>query len=334
MTPSIVNRQSSIVNRQSEIIMSFGELSLIKQFRANAPAHPWITVGPGQDCAILRWEQDRDVAFKIDQIIEGTHFEISGPNAVPPSRIGWKAMAKACSDIAATGFWPVAATVAINLRKGSSEQLAVEIYQGLIDCCARYQFGLAGGDVSVSENGLAIVVSLLGEGPKNGAWLRRGAQVGDALLVTGALGGSRASKHLRFMPRLDEARLIRKLVPDGIHACIDITDGLARDLRHICEESRCGALVYEDQIPISDDTLQFVNGPRGRNALDQALADGEDFELLLAVDPKAVQKLLDWPHATKITRIGEIQSADNGCALVKSNGQRHPLPDVGYEHRT
>ena len=312
-----------------------GELSLIKQFRAGAPTHPWITVGPGQDCAILRWPPDRDAAFKIDQIVEGTHFHLTGPEAAPASRVGWKAMAKACSDIAAVGFWPVAATAAVNLRQGTDERIAVEIYEGLTACCTHYQFGLAGGDISVSASGLAVVVSLLGEGPKDGAWLRRGAQAGDVLLVTGLLGGSRAGKHLHFLPRLEEARLIRQIIPAGVHACIDITDGLARDLRHICEESNCGARVDEDQIPLSGDTLQFATGKHGRDPLDQALGDGEDFELLLAVEPKAAEKLLqDWKHGTKLTRIGEIQSAADGCVLVKGNGQRRPMPDVGYEHRT
>src|SRR5208337_3341747 len=112
-----------------------GELSLIKQFRAGAPAHPWVAVGPGQDCAILRWPPDRDLAFKIDQLVEGAHFMLHGPEAAAPSRIGWKAMAKACSDIAAVGFWPVAATVAVNLRKGTDERLVMEIYGGLTACC-------------------------------------------------------------------------------------------------------------------------------------------------------------------------------------------------------
>jgi thiamine-monophosphate kinase len=310
------------------------ELSLIQHFRKHAPTHPWMQVGPGQDCAIVRWGADRDIAFKIDQVQEGTHFVLDGPDAATPSRIGWKAMAKTCSDIAATGFWPVAATVAINLRQGADEGLALEVYEGIRACCEHYSFALAGGDLATSANGLSVVVSLLGEGPRGGAWQRKGAQPGDVLLVTGALGGSRAGKHLHFMPRLNEAREIRRLAPSGVHACIDITDGLSRDLKHICDESACGAALFEDQIPVSDQTLQFATGKHGREPLAQALGDGEDFELLLAVDPACAKTLLEnWALQTPLTRIGEARPAADGRVLVSRDGAFRPMPDVGYEHR-
>jgi thiamine-monophosphate kinase len=310
-----------------------GELSLLEQFRAGAPGHPWLAVGPGQDCAILRWPSGRDMAFKIDQLVEGTHFTLTGPEAASPARIGWKAMAKACSDIAAAGFWPVAATVAVNLRKGTDERLALELYSGLAGCCKHYAFALAGGDLSVSEQGLALSVSLLGEGPQNGAWLRSGAQPGDILFCTGSLGGSRARKHLDFLPRLEEARQIRNLIPTGVHACIDITDGLSRDLRHICAESRCGAAIYAEQIPLSPDTGAFSTGKNARDPLAQALGDGEDFELLLAVEPAAAEILArEWHMETKLTCIGNIQEDAKGCLLIAHNGSSRPLPDIGYEH--
>ena len=299
------------------------ELSLIRKFRVSAPTHPYVIVGPGQDCAVLRWPGKRDLAIKIDQIVEGTHFLLKGREAASPKQIGWKAMAKACSDIAATGFWPVAATVAVNLPRGSGDALAKELHKGIVACCARYNFALAGGDISVSKQGLSLVVSLLGEGPKNGAWLRRGAKPGDELFVTGTLGGSRGGKHLVFEPRLDEARAIRKLVPRGVHACIDITDGLSRDLFHICEESRCGAEIFSERIPLS----------RGAD-VENALADGEDFELLLAVSPAAAKTVkARWKHKTRLTHIGRILPDRAGCRM-NTNGTIRALRNVGYEHRT
>ena len=307
-----------------------GELSLIKKSRAKAPRHPWIVTGPGHDCAILSWPARRGQAFKIDQVIEGTHFVLTGPGAATPLQAGWKAMAKACSDIAATGYWPVAATVAVNLRKNSDERIALGIYKGICSCCERYSIGLAGGDVSVSKNALSVAVSLLGEGPKKGAWLRSGARTGDVLLVTGTLGASRAGKHLKFQPRLEEARAIRRLIPEGVHACIDITDGLSRDLKHLCDESRCGAMIFVEQIPFSRAALCKS---KGRSALEQALGDGEDFELLLAVEPHAAKRLMSkWKGKVPITRIGNIQSSRNGRILVKRDGRQRNLPDIGYEH--
>lgn len=308
-----------------------GELSLLQKFRAESPAHPWIVVGPGQDCAIVRWPADRDQAFKIDQVVEGTHFVLSGPGAATPWQVGWKAMAKACSDIAAAGFWPVAATVAVNLRKGSDEKIALELFEGLSACCRRFSFGLAGGDLATSENGLSVIVSLLGEGPKGGAWLRSGAKPGDALLVTGALGGSvKSGKHLEFTPRLAEARTIRQICGDGVHSCIDITDGLSRDLHHLCDESKCGAILFEDKIPLACVTHKDL---QGTTCIVDALADGEDFELLMAVEPESAKQLLNvWSSPIALTQVGVIQGS--GCELLAADGTRKPLPDIGYEHRT
>lgn len=312
-----------------------GELELIRRFRAAAPGHPWLAVGPGQDCAVVNWPTDRDVAFKIDQVVEGAHFVLHGPGAATPREVGWKAMAKACSDIAAAGFWPVAATVAVNLRKGSDERLALEVYDGLVACCKKFSFALAGGDIAASENGLSVVVSLLGEGPKGGAWLRCGAKPGDALLVSGALGRSRETrKHLTFTPRLEEARLIRDICRDSVHACIDVTDGLSRDLRHLCDESACGAAVFADKIPHSEPRASASGGIES-DSIQHALADGEDFELLLAIAPAAAEQLLAaWKQPVPLTQIGAIQLLADGRVLVDASGNRIPMPDLGYEHRT
>ena len=312
-----------------------GELSLIKKFRAGAPTHPWITVGPGQDCAVLNWPADRDQAFKIDQVSEGTHFVLKGEGAATPYQVGWKAVAKACSDIAAAGCWPVAAMVAVNLRKGSDEKVALELYDGICACCRRFNFGLAGGDICVSENGLNVTVSLLGEGAKNSAWTRNGAQPGDILLVTGTLGGSlKSGRHLSFVPRLEQARRIKELAPGAVHACIDITDGLGRDLHHLCDESRCGAVVSGDTLPFTRQDGKDIKADTDLY-LRSALCDGEDFELLMAVDPGAVEQLLQrWNDPVALTRIGTILPEADGRWLQAKDGTRSALANVGYEHRT
>ncbi|MBI3827883.1 MAG: thiamine-phosphate kinase [Planctomycetes bacterium] len=321
-----------------------GELSLIRQFRRDPPGHPWLKVGPGQDCAILRWGEGRDLAFKIDQVVEGTHFLLDGPEASSPRRIGWKAMAKACSDIAAAGCWPVAAAVAVNLNRRLDDAWAEELHAGLAACCARFNFALAGGDITTSNGAVTVCVSLLGEGPADGAWLRNGAKPGDWLLVTGELGGSRGGKHLDFIPRLEEARRIRALLsgqkpgaasPEPrVHACIDITDGLARDAGHLCEESRCGVEIDEAALPVSAAANEAAQRD-GRGVLAHVLGDGEDFELLLAVEPQAAAALLkDWQEATPLRRVGTVLPEGAGRRLKHADGTVEPLPDVGYEHRT
>lgn len=322
-----------------------GERDLIQRFRAHAPTHPWVRVGPGQDCAILTWGAGRALAFKIDQVVEGTHFLLGVPQGATPLQVGWKAMAKACSDIAAAGCWPVAATAAVHLRRGLDEAWAEELYEGLCACCQRYRFALAGGDISSGsvEGGTAVVcVSLLGAGPARedgaveggGAWLRSGAQPGDALLVTGELGGSRTGKHLEFQPRLEEARAIRERAGAAVHACIDITDGLSRDAGHLCSESRCGVELEEAALPVSPAARTLARAD-GQRVLEHVLGDGEDFELLLAVEPGvALELVAAWRHPTPLRRIGTLLPPAAGRRLRRADGSSIPLPDLGWEHLT
>jgi len=314
------------------------ELDLLRAFRLDPPAHPWLKVGPGHDCAILSWEQGRDLAYKIDQIVEGTHFLLEGSEAAAPRRVGWKAVAKAASDIAATGFAPVAAVVAVNLRRNLSDAFALELHAGISACCRKYRIALAGGDLTASASAVSVCVSLLGQGAASSAWLRNGARPGDWLLVTGDLGGSRGGKHLDFEPRLAEAQALRTFDAQSpksfVHACIDITDGLARDVGHLCQESDCGVELDADALPIAAAAHEAAQRD-GRSVLDHVLGDGEDFELLLAVEPAAAARLqINWKHATKLTRIGTFLPASEGRVVKRSNGRTEPLPDVGYEHLT
>lgn len=303
------------------------ELSLIKKFRKHAPTHPWLRIGPGQDCAALTWEGSRELVYKIDQVQEGTHFLLRGKEAATPYQVGWKAMAKTCSDIAAAGAWPVAAMVAVNLKKGSDPKLAMELYGGITACCKKYKFALAGGDLATSANGLSVVVSLTGECPKAGMWTRSGGRPGDILFVTGALGGSRAKKHLDFQPRLDESKRIRAAAGSGVHACIDITDGLSRDLHHLCEESGVAALLWENLVPLSREARA------DKKPFERALRDGEDFELLLAVSPAAAKKLQKLKLRCGLTPIGFL-ARGAGISVFTREREFKRLADVGYEHRT
>lgn len=312
------------------------ELDLIRFFRQNPQGHPWLKVGPGHDCAILKWDADRDLAFKIDQIVEETHFVLAGLDAANPKEVGWKAVAKALSDIAAAGAEPVAATVAVHLRRGLGDLWARELHAGIAVCCEDYGLALAGGDITSGDGPASVCVSLIGHCPKDGAWTRGGAKPGDALLLTGQVGGSRgaAKKHLNFEPRIREARAIREAAGAGVHACIDVTDGLSRDAGHLCEESRCGVEIDAAALPIHADALAMEKAGQG-GALEHALGDGEDFELLLAVEPAAAERLLaGWKLATPLIRIGRVTEASAGRTLKRKGGAIEALPDRGYEHGT
>jgi len=158
--------------------------------------------------------------------------------------------------------------------------------------------------------------------------LRSGAKVGDWVMVTGPLGGSIAGHHLDFTPRVREALALHQAA--DLHAMIDLSDGLARDLHHICEESRCGAVLFAEAIPVTD-AAQGLAARDGRSPLDHALSDGEDFELAFTVSPTDGERLLrEQPvPGIVIARIGDIVE---GGYWLERGGTREPLQPRGYEH--
>ena len=170
-------------------------------------------------------------------------------------------------------------------------------------------------------------MTLLGEVQPPGPVLRSGARPGDWLLVTGPLGGSILGKHLDFMPRVAEASQLHQLTK--LHAMIDISDGLAGDLKHICAESKCGAVLHAESIPISPAVYVSRND---KQPLDNALTDGEDFELLFALAPDEAERLLQTQPISGITlsRVGEC-TREPGIFL-EEGGQLRPLELQGYEH--
>ena len=170
-------------------------------------------------------------------------------------------------------------------------------------------------------------VTVLGEPAGAGPVMRSGARPGDWVMVTGDFGGSLNGKHLTFQPRVREALQLLDTV--SLHAMIDVSDGLAGDLSHILEESRVGAILYEQAIPISEAAQHASDG---RAPLEHALTDGEDFELLFTVNPRNGQKLLDAPpFDVPVSHIGEIVPGD-GCQLQDPGGAHRPLPAMGWEH--
>jgi thiamine-monophosphate kinase len=205
--------------------------------------------------------------------------------------------------------------------------VAEELYLGLRAMADRFGTSIVGGDTNSWHGPLAISVTLLGEATGRGPVRRNGAQPGDRLLVTGPLGGSILGKHLTFTPRVIEAQSLHRLV--DLHALIDLSDGLAADLFHICAESGCGAVLDAEAIPISESALQMNDA---RTPLQHALADGEDFELLIAVSAEDAQKLMAEQPVAGITLYEIGHFVDEGLWLDKAAG-RQPLEPVGYVHR-
>ncbi len=256
-------------------------------------------------------------------LLDGSCFRLSEAG---PRRVGRKAMAVNLSDIAAMAGRPVAAVVSVGLPRQGGRALAEELYLGLREVADAFDTAIIGGDTNSWNGPLVINVTLLGEAVPPGPVRRSGAKPGDVLLTTGALGGSILGKHLDFTPRVREALALHAAV--GLHAMIDVSDGLAADVNHICEESSCGAVLRADAIPIAEAAFRIMDG---RSPLDHALSDGEDFELAFAVAPADAHHLLAHQPIPGITLSAIGEFVDQGLWLEEA-GQRRSLPPSGYIH--
>jgi thiamine-monophosphate kinase len=301
-----------------------GELAFIRWLRRRTGRHLQMLLGPGDDAAVVRTTPGRPCLLAADMILEGVHFDLS---AATPAQVGRKALAINLSDLAAMAARPVAALVSVALPRGRAAALATETLDGMQALAEEFHMSIVGGDTNSWDGPLVIDVSVLGEAGPNGPLLRSTAKPGDWILVTGTLGGSRAGKHLDFTPRVREALLLHEGY--HLHAMIDISDGLSTDLHHILEESRCGAELRADAIPISD---AAKNADDGRSPLEHALHDGEDFELLFTTPAEQAREILaDPPLRIPVSKIGKITS-ETGAWMVDNSGARHELLPHGWQH--
>ena len=300
------------------------EFAFIDWLRRRTPTAPGVLVGPGDDAAVLR-PPSRAQLITTDMLLDGSCFLLAEAG---PYRVGRKAMAVNLSDIAAMAGVPVAAVVSVGLPRDGGADLAQELDRGLRAEADAFGVALVGGDTNSWTGPLAISVTLLGEATERGPVLRSGARVGDWIMVTGPLGGSILGHHLDFTPRVREALRLHECA--DLHAMIDISDGLAKDLHHLCEESQCGAVLNAAAIPISAAAVELASRD-GRPALDHALSDGEDFELVFAVTPEEGERLLREQPVTGMTlyQIGEFIA--EGYWLERG-GVREALEPKGYEH--
>jgi thiamine-monophosphate kinase len=228
---------------------------------------------------------------------------------------------------------PSAALVTIALPRDFNPDFVEAIYTGLNVLARRHQVAIVGGETTTNPGGTLISVALLGWVPRGKGVLRSGAEAGDAIFVTGELGGSLAGKHLEFEPRLAEARWLAQEF--SLHAMLDISDGLAGDLRHILTASRVGAELLATAIPISREARRAAKAaPSTKPPLLAALTDGEDFELLFTVASRDAVTLLDaWKvqfPTLALTCIGKIKAGE-GITIRDQHGVR-PLTDHGYAH--
>ncbi|HMJ66073.1 MAG TPA: thiamine-phosphate kinase [Candidatus Binatia bacterium] len=306
------------------------ELELIERLSRNLPANDSLVVGAGDDCAVLDLGLgDRYILFKTDAVVEGIHFTPE----TPPEKIGHKALARCLSDIAAMAGTPTAALITLALPPKFNVERVEAIYKGMSALAQRYSVAIAGGETTTNPERILISVAVIGAVEKARCVRRSGGKAGDAIFVTGELGGSLSAKHLDFEPRLVEGQWLADNF--AVHAMIDLSDGLAGDLRHILRSSRVGAELLSQSIPISRAAkLQARNESSAKPPLLAALTDGEDFELLFTVASSDAVPLLDaWKKRfpdLKLTCIGKA-SETPGLTLRDKDGLRE-FGLRGYEH--
>ena len=306
------------------------EFELIRRLTKDLPSNDALLVGPGDDCAVLDIGLGEDrLLFKTDAVVEGVHFT----KDASPEKVGHKALARCLSDIAAMAGKPTAALVTIGLPLEHDPAYVEAIYSGIKSLSARFSLAIAGGETTTNPGQILISVAVIGLVPKKHTILRSGSKAGDALFVTGELGGSLAGKHLDFEPRLAEAQWLAQHFP--VHAMIDISDGLAGDLRHLMQASQLGAEILSRALPISRAAkLQAHSESSAKPPLLAALTDGEDFELLFTVPSNQAVPLLDawrkqFPNL-KLSCIGRMTS-EPGLRIRDKDGIR-TLNVGGYTH--
>jgi len=346
-------------------LRQLGEWGLIHRIQTSftSPKRSNVVLGLGDDAAVIRISSGKSLLLTTDLLVEGVDFELP---LCSYKQIGYKALAVNLSDIAAMGGLPRYFLVSLAIPSRTPVSSVDQLYRGMQGLAKQFKVALIGGDTSSSPQGFFLNLVVAGETEPSRLVRRAGARVGDQIFVTGTLGDSRAGleilksqaagrkmqtntkmagkrsarsrplimlirRHLYPMPRVREGRL---LATKGVaSAMMDLSDGLASDLRRLCEASRVGALIDTALLPISPSLSRYA-GLKARGPSEYALKGGEDFELLFTVSPSRIARLIELQQGgqMKATRIGVIRPQREGISLIAQNGKKKKLNAQGYEH--
>ena len=335
-------------------IDELGEFALIARLTAGLPSRADVALGVGDDAALLNlsgFAADSLLVATCDAQIERQHFTLG---VATPEEAGHKALAVNLSDLAAMGAEPLWALVSLLLPRALDVATLDGVYAGLRSLAARYSVALVGGNVAATDGPLAIDVTALGRVPRDQALTRAGGGPGDLVLVTGMLGAAaagvllqggdarldavsgEAKAHARAaqvspQPRVAEGRA---LAASGVvTAMLDVSDGLAADLGHLCAASNAGAELDADVIPV-DPAASDVAAALGRDALQLALEGGEDYELLFTVPPARLEQALAVvAEARGVARvIGRLTEPGSGLRIRFVDGRIEHLAARGWDH--
>lgn len=271
-----------------------GEDRLLSRLLPSLGKNRNVVVGAGDDCAVVKPPGgDELLLLKTDCVVEKIHFESS----TDPAQVGWKAMMRPLSDFAAMSGLPQFALITLIVPGARSTSWVAQLYRGLNRAARKFDVAIVGGETSNTRGAAAISVTVVGCVEKQRLVLRSGGKVGDDLFVTGRLGGSIRGRHLNFVPRIEESRWLTKNF--RVHAMIDLSDGLGADLPRLAQASKAGYKIEIDSLPLA---------PGAK--IDNAINDGEDFELLFAISPRDRKRLQrNWSkkfRKVSLTRIGSL----------------------------
>ncbi|PJJ61060.1 thiamine-phosphate kinase [Hymenobacter chitinivorans] len=333
---------------------NLGEFGLIRRIQETVTLRqPSTSLGIGDDAAILAPEAGHDLVVSTDMLVEGVHFDLT---FCPLKHVGYKAVAVNVSDIAAMNATPTQIVVGLAIGSRYSVEAIDELYEGMRLACEAYNVDLVGGDTTASRGGLTISITAMGQVAHGQAVRRSGAKPNDLLCVTGDLGGAflglqvlerekaawtadpdmqpELSKYpyvlqrqLRPEARMDVVHELRDLgvVPTSM---IDVSDGLASEVLHLCKASGTGARVFSENLPAANPMLEVADEFQ-LDPIMCMLNGGEDYELLFTISLKDHDKIKNHPD---ITVLGHMTEASDGVNLVTKQGQPIPLRAQGWQH--
>jgi thiamine-monophosphate kinase len=287
-----MNRSAVRQTRLGEL----GEEKLLAQILPLLPRSKRVVIAAGDDCAVVRFRGARDLlVLKSDCVVEDIHFT----SATPASTIGWKAMMRALSDFAAMAAVPEFALITLVIAGDKRQTWVRDLYRGLNRAACQFKVSVVGGETSATMGNTVVTASIAGYVESKYFVARSGGKIGDDLFVTGELGGSIRGRHLNFVARIPEARWLTRHFT--IHAMIDLSDGLGSDLPRLARASNLGFQIEKDALPVA----------RGCT-IEQAISDGEDYELLFGISPRHRKRLeKNWEKKfpkIRLTRIGRLTS--------------------------
>lgn len=303
-------------------------------YNANAALPAQVTIAPGDDMGAIQLT-DTQSLVTVDQLADGVHFDLATTSL---KRIGRKAVTRNLSDVAAMGAIPSGAVVAACLPLDFGKARTLELFDAIRQTAAEYNCPLFGGDICMWQGKLLLSVTVLATAVKGTRpILRKGARAGDLICVTGSLGGSLedvegAIHHLDFEPRLEVGRLLASDERIRPTSMLDLSDGLSRDVTHLCHAAGLGARLDQASLPVSAGAKQASKAD-GKPAWRHALADGEDYELCFTMDPKKFASMGNMIAGVPITKVGQM-TTQKEIVLVNEDGQAQLLETLGWEHHT